>query len=795
MRRVMLGHEGWGCAARSEARGVDTSFVRRARRRIGRGGLLLVLGAAWQLSLPSQLVAQEEEGPAPREAVEQPEVMAADEPSEAASATEPRPLAITISGAASLGSYEGGYAHYLIESLRGSRVAAPRAFVGTSAGSINSLLGLLAACGRPAADPRESLFWQTWMPVGVEGLYAPDEVRATSLFTRRGFAHLAAPLEALFAHGLPESCDMLLGAAVTRVRPATQGQGGALAMPRMAERFLLRVRGRGVGAPIEVANERLPSLGLPRLAVEGGDGAVFEAVRDLLFASSAFPGGFAPQDVPICDDDDVDAPCTAARARRVPFLDGGFFDTHPLNLALWALRDGEGRTPDDALFVLVNPVLRSYPEPRESLFGVSVDEVPETMVPYVVTLVEGFALSAMTMSLQEALAHEPGLRERLHMSSAAHPPTSDPLFMFLGFFEQTFRRFDFYLGMLHARHALDELRAQGGALEGVVPLEDAMASDAEGWRPYHCLRAMLDGVGDESALCAGDDLAPYRALAHVARERVYDACQPERIGEDPARREAARRHRDCARALDGHAPPGAAEGWRRGRGEAALRWMFRRMGARGLAFEDLDDRGRRGEAGGLAAYGAFRDKLAGMARGVAVRQGLLAPLAEPVAQTMVDMIAYRPERHDLYLTLGGVVGELGWSFTGRRVPRLRGTIVLEGRGFDTLFSSAPPWAGFAPLAGFEVEPLAPFDGALQIRLGLRAGYLFSSRDRFGTGECEDDTDRVRPCSRLVTQATLTAIGFHLVRFAVVGEWAPPLRESQAGLWAIRPEVGVQLFWE
>ncbi|MCB9625642.1 MAG: hypothetical protein H6723_20170, partial [Sandaracinus sp.] len=601
-----------------------------------------------------------------------------------------------------------------------------------------------------------------------------------------------------FAHGLPETCDRLLGAAITRVRPETLAGGSALAMPRMAERFLLRVRGRGVGTPIEVSNHRLPRLDLPRLAVEGEGARPFEAVRDLLFASSAFPGGFPPQEVPICEVDDG-RPCNAARSRRVPFVDGGFFDTHPLNLALWALRDDEGRTPDDALFLLVNPVLRGYPEPAESLFGGTTEGVPETMLPYALTLVEGFALSAMTMSLQEALAHEPALAERLHMSVATHPPASDPLFMFLGFFEKHFRRFDFYLGMLHARAALDALRDQPrtrDALANVHPLEtrydDAGDDVREGWRPYHCLRAVLDGEGDADALCRG--LEPYRALAEVARERVYDACRPDRLT-DPDRRAMAERHPDCARALTGAAPPGATAEWRRDEEEGALRWMFRRMGARGLPFEDLDARGRTGEAAGLAAFHSFRDQLATMARGVAVEQGLLAPLAEPVAQTVVDAIAYRPERHDLYLTLGGVVGELGWSFTGRHVPRLRGSLVLEGRGGDTLLSSSPGWLGFSPLLGFEVELGAPLDGALQIRSGLRGGWLFSSRDDFGGGECADPQDRTRPCSRAVFQATLTAIGFHLVRIAVVGEWLPALRDDERTLWAVRPEIGVQLFWQ
>ncbi|MCA9613467.1 MAG: hypothetical protein KC586_11995, partial [Myxococcales bacterium] len=206
-----------------------------------------------------------------------------------AAATRPRPLAITISGAASLGAYEAGYVHYVVETLRGSGTIEPEAFVGTSAGSVNALLGVLSSCMGPAHDPRTSLFWRTWMPIGAEGLHDPERTSPIALFNRGRFDEAAAPLEQLFAHGLPETCDRLLGAAITRVRPETLAGGSALAMPRMAERFLLRVRGRGVGTPIEVSNHRLPRLDLPRLAVEGEGARPFEAVRDLLFASSAFP--------------------------------------------------------------------------------------------------------------------------------------------------------------------------------------------------------------------------------------------------------------------------------------------------------------------------------------------------------------------------------------------------------------------------------------------------------------------------------------------------------------------------
>ena len=720
----------------------------------------------------------------------------------------PRPLAITISAAASMGAYEAGYLHYLVEALRPAREQVElRALVGTSAGCINALLGALATCAEPTPAPTESLFWQSWMPIGADRLHDPEQVDGIHVFTRDQFDVATAAVERRFRGGLEPGCEVLVGASVTRVRPETLPGGDLLAMPRMTERFLLRVTGRGANRTPAVANHRPPhlrALALPRLAVDGPTADPFGALRKLVYASSAFHGGFAPQALRYCPGtDEADAPCTPEEARVAPFLDGGVFDSHPVGLATWALRDGGADAlPEDALLLLVNPVLRSYPAPLEGPLaqdgangpGGEGPELPDTMLPYAAAVLEGFGYSAMTIGLQEALAHEPALRERLFMSRLDQPPASDPLSMFLGFFEERFRRYDFYLGMVHARRALDTARgheAVHGDLDAAVPLEERVDVSGPGWRPYHCLRAIFDGVGDADALCAGDALAPYRALAATSRDRIYDACQPERVGSDPARRRLAERHPDCARALRGEAPPDAGARWARGEDEAELAWIFRRMGHHGLRFPDLGV----DEPDGEAAYVAFRHRIAAMATDLAGEQGLLTPLARVIAQTTADELAYVPERHDLYLQLGGVVGELGWSFTGRGVPRLRGTFALEARGTASLLSAEPSWIGVAPLLGFEVELGAPLNGALQLRTGLRGGYVFSSRDDFGGGECADPQDRSRPCSRAVFQATATAIAAHLVRVALVAEWVPPFRDDERALWSVRPEIGVQYFWD
>ena len=88
----------------------------------------------------------------------------------AAAAEEERlPLhAITVSGGVSLGAYEAGFLAFSIHASPAGFADRLRLLTGTSAGSLNALLAIMAACGTEAPAPEESLFWTTWIPVGLD---------------------------------------------------------------------------------------------------------------------------------------------------------------------------------------------------------------------------------------------------------------------------------------------------------------------------------------------------------------------------------------------------------------------------------------------------------------------------------------------------------------------------------------------------------------------------------------------------------------------------------------------------
>jgi hypothetical protein len=108
---------------------------------------------------------------------------------------------LTISGGVSLGAYEAGQSWALVEVLRRfrelptetgeGREGVLAGVTGASAGSINSLIAVVAWCERDAgrvSTVEDNLFWRTWIPLGIERLF-PGE--ASCLAYQKEFPDLA----------------------------------------------------------------------------------------------------------------------------------------------------------------------------------------------------------------------------------------------------------------------------------------------------------------------------------------------------------------------------------------------------------------------------------------------------------------------------------------------------------------------------------------------------------------------------------------------------------------------------
>jgi hypothetical protein len=219
---------------------------------------------------------------------------------------------------------------------------------------LNALLAVLAAHGAaPPSSPTESLFWRTWIPIGWGQLFADPPPTPLGAFSRRWLERGAAAIEEAWNRGLDPSCDVVLGVSATRVEPRVlHAAGGRLELPRMEEKFAIRIQGRGRGRPPRVSNYPVPASAWPAaLLVTDARGEVpFSELRDLVFASMSFPIAFPPQPLRTCVAGETLRPgvCLDAEAHTARYVDGGVFDNAPLRLAVGLARIGLHADPESA---------------------------------------------------------------------------------------------------------------------------------------------------------------------------------------------------------------------------------------------------------------------------------------------------------------------------------------------------------------------------------------------------------------------------------------------------------------
>jgi hypothetical protein len=713
---------------------------------------------------------------------------------------------ITVSGGVSLGAYEAGQLAYTLSSIRAH--AGPtrlRLATGASAGSLNALLSILAACGDGEPTAPGALYWDTWIPIGFEQLLVPAGASSLGAFSRSWLDRRAGELERRWAAGLDASCDVVLGISATRLEPRVlRTAGGRLPLPRVDEKFVVRIRGRGPGRPPLATNFAPGELRHFSLLLTTPEGEVpFPELRDLLFASMAFPMAFSPQALRICERGRTATPgvCLPAEATATAFVDGGVFDNGPLRLAVqlaaaglsedegrlrWGDRrpDAERELPPSLVFGYLNVDATEYPVPagpaRSAERG-----LPRQLV----SVLGAFVESARAKELAILLEERPEVAEQVVFPRRRLPAAGAPLNAFVGFFETEFRRFDFALGMYDAERSL-ERRDPAGALD--APRRPALEPEPAVQR-LACMRAVVEALPEAREACRPEALADFRALLQASLDQLYDACAapagaPPEPWDNP----------HCARAAAGAAPPHvpflaprAWPDWRRRAGDSDLTYSVRLLAAYGFRFDDL---GAHGD--GALALRRIREALGRAGEALAaVQPGLNRRLVAFGAKVAADQISYLPPRQAYHLTLGPTESELGLSLrepTGTS-SQLRVAGVVGLRGLGALLSShgSEPFAVIAA-AGLELQPTPGSSTLSQVRLGLRGGWLAASRDRYGGAACVDrGRASVSRCSRPVVQGLLGWTVLERIRLQVVGEWFPGSRTRETA-WAVAPGVGFEL---
>src|SRR5262249_28863104 len=241
----------------------------------------------------------------------------------------------------------------------------------------------------------------------------------------------------------------------------------------------------------------------------------FNQVRDLVFASAAFPIAFPAQKLGYCMTRPRASTGTASCARPErsdDFIDGGVFDNNPLGLAVrlaqlglrpapggglaWRdLDDGGARAlpasdtasappPGAVHYVYLDPDSTAYPTVSQPL--VRGQSLP--VVPTVTRLAGAFVNSSRSKELYAIAQGNPDLSTQMELTKRHFPTASGQLFNFLGFFEREFRRYDFYLGMYDAyRFFESEAPRRGIPVEPPFPAHAKPRELAPSWRPFACL--------------------------------------------------------------------------------------------------------------------------------------------------------------------------------------------------------------------------------------------------------------------------------------------------------------------
>ncbi|MCP4674990.1 MAG: patatin-like phospholipase family protein [Deltaproteobacteria bacterium] len=754
--------------------------------------------------------------------------------------TKPLSISLTVSGGVSLGAYQAGYLFYLTEVAKLNKdLINPRLVTGASAGMINSLLTVMAMGDDAEEEPAKSLFYRIWNDLHYRDLFDVDQAPPLALSSRKVLEDLAAKVEKRWIQGLDENLDMVIGATATRLKSHSVNISAGFTVPRQEEKFIFRIQGRGPGRRPRVTNyvDRVYGSEQPLLPfvdvehpVKKGEHTNFSVIKQILFASSAIPIVFLPQQIDFCmtSPNDADKEHTyALRACPKPkfhedFVDGSIADRRPLRLAhriavsglvrednalVWRNRPDleHGTLPDSVYFLYIDPTRHTYPETTRAEENKRNVDQATRFFPTLGVFMRSLLSSAQAKEVSTLIEEHPDVRERMQLVTHDYPKVSGLMAKFFGFFDREFRKFDFYLGMRDAhryveenvtprlRHMFDDDSIQFVFPE---PAKEAAESilDVGSWRPYFCLRSVIDGEKEYGEACDSDELRDFRILLQIAFDRLYDQCR--RLPMDETLD-----HLHCKKAMAGESPPwilkseNTGDSWKRRDAdeEGELQHAMRLFESYEFHFRDLElDRDDASLAMSrirmemLVLLDEFAKKLP---RGERLAVRLLGKPA-------VNFFNYAPPDTILYF-VAGTAAEFALSANMGHSTWLRYNFALQTQGFYYLLTEQPNVLTLTPLIGLEAE-LRPASGPLlQTRFGLRIGYQFSTGDKFLGGACDTDifaNDSLR-CSAPVAQAFLALSFYERIRLQGGVEWFPrwlsPMDAFKDDVWNGFLEVGWQ----
>ena len=732
------------------------------------------------------------------------------------------PLSLTVSGGVSLGSYMSGYLYYTTELIkRNENLFDVPIVTGASAGSINALLSIISLCQDISNNPKESLFWKTWYDLDYKSLvnYEDGGSSRFSLFSNSILKKIGSQVALEWEKGLNEKCNKILGISVTRKDPYYIKVAENSELSRLEEKFLLQIKGAGKNKSPIIKNyiledysnsQSLLYLGEPTEKVQT------PYLRDLLLSSAAFPLAFPPYILNYCFIDEKNPSCYNKNKRSNYFIDGGVFDNQPMRLAYKAVQQGLNVFPNGSVvwsdkpqknnkgatskvrFFNLNLNSTAYPVPSNMESDTVLDDI--SLTRYVANSVQMFIEHARSKELYSLLELDPSISEKIRSSVTFYPRISDHIGAFFGFFEHSFREFDFYLGMYDAQRIFKTLSSKGSLKNYKInyPGEDISSNsqDFEGWKPLFCMRSFFDRETQFKQYCP-TEINNFLILLQVSMNRLYSYCSTLPTND----LENIFNQQDCISARKGDPPPilfdnNYKENWKAKKNESDFEHTMRMLEEYNFYFKDLGLSPDDAHFGMNQLIRELKKTISEFSKKQFISDRVLISV---ISEPTLNLLSYTPIESYNYFTLGRAL-EIGRSFHpsifDTNLDNVRLNLALQFTGLFSIFSSNQPLFAITPLIGPEFELTYINNAAIQSRIGFRGGYQFSFNDNLISKGCattsKNNPDSNSQCSAPVVQGIYSLSLYERIRFSLIYE-STFLNQIDNGpyFWNILFGVGLQ----
>ncbi|SMF19042.1 patatin-like phospholipase family protein [Pseudobacteriovorax antillogorgiicola] len=678
-------------------------------------------------------------------------------------------MAIIVSGGVSLGAYQAGLLYYATETTKLNSDFDMKIFTGTSAGSVNSFLSVLETCGRPQTpDPEKSLFWETWIPNGLDQLIVAGDMTHDNIFSRRSLQQALENVRSLWEGGLPKTCDVVLGVSATRKFPKRISVTPDFSVMRTSEHFAIHIQGQGPNRLPKVSNFFFGNPNKKQVYViyPPDPSETLDTIGSLLFASSAFPLAFPPVKIANCllNQREFKLGCSPDEIEEDLFIDGGLFDNWPIRKAFQLSEAFLENERDSMIFGYLDINATAFPTEDEI-----VKEDEGSVIDNGVQLFSYVFSQARQSELYNFLIENPRLGQQIISTKSYFPRASEPLEGFFGFLEKDFRRFDFIMGMYDGMRLTRDTKPSPKHRP-----EDVYKGKA--WSRLKCFDGFIQKgqMGDDCVGRSDEIDGNLQALYRVAIKKLYNFCLR-------MKKNYQTKHRICQRAvrreplIDGQVPWLPTDVMQID--ESDVNYTIRLLVQEGFQFKDLKIEESSDVLDSLKRrfYGALSEY-------TLTQPDEVADVVDVVRLPLIQSIQYTPVNSFIYGELGtqasaGFSGKLGSS----RFPWLRWNLRLVVDGLPWTADKPGAYA-LAPAVGLAWEPASLTGRLFQLRIGYDLAYRFPSSDESERSKCLDDPKRTYHCYGLMALPHATLSFIERLRLSMGWTHTPsnePLRSARA----------------